>query len=317
MRQLIALDTSNLRWHLASFFAIVAFSTIESASKLLTDGASPYAITAWRFFIGGLLLLPFALAQVRQSGQRPTVRVLARMALLGALTVCVSMLLLQLSVHYGKASVSAVLVSSNPLFVSVFALLILGEKLNWAQISGLILAVMGIGLLIANEADLAASRYLNLSLSIVLGIAAALTFGLYTVLAKRIIQTHGNALTNSVSFLGGSMALFILGSVTGRSMFIAPTGLNLGIMLYLGTVVSGVAYLAFFLGMEKLGAHRASMYFFLKPVIASLLAVALVGERLVPLQGLAIGIIIAGLALSRSRARILVRGGSRDSQATL
>ncbi len=290
---------STLRWHLLAFFAIVAFSTIESASKFLSSGVSPYAITAWRFLIGGLVILPFALAQVRKSGQRPGWAVLARMALLGMFTVCLSMLLLQISVHYGKASVSAVLVSSNPLFVSLFALLILREKLTWLQAAGLVFALAGIALLIAREADLGTTRYLNLPLSIVLGLAAALIFGLYTVLARRLIMSHGNTLTNTVSFLGGSLGLFAYSLVAGKSLAIAPTAANLGIMLYLGTVVSGVAYLAFFASMGGLGAHRASMYFFLKPVIASLLAMAWVGERLTALQGLAIGVIVAGLFISR------------------
>lgn len=113
--------TSRSRAHLYCFLAILSWSTIELASKFLGPGVSPYPLTVWRFLIGGLVILPFALRGLKTSQRQPKPADLLQMCLLGLLNVCVSMLFLQMSVYYGKASVSAVLVSSNPLFVSIFA----------------------------------------------------------------------------------------------------------------------------------------------------------------------------------------------------
>ncbi len=291
--------TSRSLSHLYCFLAILFWSTIELGSKALGQDVSPYALTAWRFLIGGLVILPFALGASKATPRRLKPADLGQMALLGVLNVCVSMLFLQMSVYYGKASVSAVLVSSNPLFVSLFALVILREKLSLPQIFGLMLALGGIALLILGEGDFGSARYLNLPLSIVFGLGCSLTFGLYTVLTKRLIQKHGNTLTNSVSFLAGAAILFLYNALAAKPLLFSLSWKSAGIMLYLGAVVSGLAYLMFFEGMKRLGAAPASMYFFLKPVLASLLAVLFLRETLAPLQAAAILIIVTGLTLSR------------------
>jgi drug/metabolite transporter (DMT)-like permease len=296
-------ERSESVFHLYCFLAILFWSTIELAGKLLGSGASPYTVTAWRFLIGGMVILPFALARLKRDQRTVAPRDLLMMVLLGVLNVCVSMLFLQFSIFFGKASVSAVLVSSNPLFVSLFAFLLIDERLNRWQILGLVVAVAGIALLIFGEGDLSGARYPKLALSIACGLVASLTFGLYTVLTKKSVQKHGNTLTNSVSFLGGSLALFSYNALAGKPLLLDPSWKNTGIMLYLGIVVSGISYLLFFEGMKGIGANRSSMYFFLKPVLASLLAVLLLSEILSGWQILAIAVIIAGLTLSRVLSR--------------
>lgn len=283
--------------HLLCFVAILTWSTHEILSKNLA--LSPFTLTAWRFFIGGLVILPFAFKAYKNSPQKPKLKDLGLMALLGVLNVCVSMLLLQISVHYGKASVSAVLVSSNPLFVSLFALLFLREKLGLPQILGLVLATIGIGLLIFGEAEFGNAKYLNLPLSFVFGLGASLTFGLYLVLTKKTVEKHGNVITNGVSFFSGALILFGVNAIIGQ-----PLGFKLNLqtaaaMFWFGVIISGLSYLLFFEGAKLLGAGTSSMYFFLKPVLASLLALIFLREALAPLQLIAIFVIVAGLTLSR------------------
>lgn len=283
--------------HLFCFLAILTWSTHEILSKFVH--LSPYTLTAWRFFIGGLVILPFALKALRDNPQKPRLKDLALMALLGILNVCISMLLLQVSVHYGKASISAVLVSSNPLFVSVFAMLILREKLSLPQILGLIVASVGIILLIFGEVDFGADKYLNLPLSFVYGLGASLSFGLYLVLTKKTVEKHGNVVTNGFSFFFGAIVLFVINAIIGEPLGFELTLVNAGAMFWFGVIISGLSYVLFFEGAKLLGAGTSSMYFFLKPVLASLLALIVLSEKLAPLQLIAIAVIVGGLTLSR------------------
>lgn len=283
--------------HLFCFLAILTWSTHEILSKFVH--LSAYTLTAWRFFIGGLIILPFALNALKDKPQKPKLKDLALMALLGILNVCISMLLLQISVHYGKASVSAVLVSSNPLFVSVFAMFILREKLSLPQILGLIIASVGIILLIFGEMDFGNEKYLNLPLSFVFGLGASISFGLYLVLTKKTVEKHGNVVTNGVSFFFGAIVLFVINAIIGEPLGFELTWLNLGAMFWFGVIISGLSYLLFFEGAKLLGAGTSSMYFFLKPVLASLLALIILREALAPLQIIAIIVIVGGLTLSR------------------
>ena len=205
---------SEFRSHLYCLLTIAIWSTLEVVGKLLGTSVSPYAITAWRFLIGGLVILPFAL---RNKGDiKLGLKGIAHLSALGVLNVCLAMLILQLSIHYGKASVSAVIISVNPLFVAMFAMLMLKEKMGVARVLGLLLGVIGIAVLVLGEVEMRNTRYLNLPLGIGLAIVAALAFGIYTVLTRAAVKRYGNLLSNSTSFLAGSICLLMYNLTAGE-----------------------------------------------------------------------------------------------------
>lgn len=217
------------------------------------------------------------------------------MGALGILNVCVSMLFLQLAVHFGKASLSAILVSLNPIFVSIFSPIILKERLAKIQFIGLLAGLCGIVLIVLGEEQLHHQSYINLPLGIVFALLAATTFGLYTVLTKRTVIRYGNLLTNSMSFIMGAIILFFVNAVIGKPLFFAMSRLNVISIAYLGIVITGIAYLLYFEGMKGLTAPLASQYFFLKPVIAGSLSVLILGESLGVMQLMGILFIILAL----------------------
>lgn len=227
--------------------------------------------------------MPFALRQMVTEKIRLNISSILKIAALGILNVCVSMLLLQWSVFWGKASLSAIIVASNPLFVTIFAWLILKETLGLKHFAGLGLGLFGLGLIIAGEADISSSSR-NLGIGIGLAVGAAVTFGLYTVLAKRLVKEFSNQVINSFSFLSGAAILFLVNLLRGQNMGIEPSWPNIFGIAWLGLFVTGLAYILFFESMKVLPASTAAMYFFLKPVISSLLAFFILKEILAPLQ---------------------------------
>jgi len=259
---------------------------------------SPFAITAWRFIIGGAVIAPFAVRQMVHNKHSLDKSSLLSFGALGFLNVVVSMLLLQLAIYFGKASLTAMIVSMNPLFVSVFAIYILREKLSKLQIISLVVGIAGLGLIICAERDLGSGLYLNLPLGILFAILACVTFALYTVLTKRLVARHGNLITNSMSFLIGGILLALINLVIGKSMLFDPNLRSILLIIYLGLVVTGLAYVLYFEGMKQLSASRASIYFFLKPALASILAYLILQEKLGALQ--IAGMMLIMLALSRN-----------------
>lgn len=283
------------RSHLFALITIAIWATLEVSGKLLDGSVSPYGITAWRFLIGGLVLLPFALKT--KTDERVNIRGFVELVGLGVLNVCFSMLILHLSVYYGKASLSAVILSINPLFVMLFAAIILKEKMSLGQILGLVLALVGILVLVLAEVEMDSEKYHNLPLGIALAVVAALGFGLYTVLTKRAVQRFGNIFANSISFISGAVILFLYMMFRGHDLGFAPTLPNLMLMGYLGIILTGVAYLLYFEAMKEIGAAGASMYFFLKPIISTILAWVLLNEALRGSQIAAVVLIVAAMNL--------------------
>ncbi|MDD4310150.1 MAG: DMT family transporter, partial [Candidatus Cloacimonetes bacterium] len=268
----------NLKSHLFCLIAIVIWSSLEITGKLVGTGIDPFTLTAWRFVIGGLALLPIALKQNGANKQKISLSSILYIGSLGILNVCVSMLLLQLSIFFGKASVTAVIVSMNPLVVSVFALLLIKEKLSKPQIFSLGLGAIGLLFIVFFERDFSDAAFLNLPLGILYAIGASISFGLWTVLTKASVQKNGNTITNAISFLFGGIVLLIFNIVVGKPAIFTFTPLNLLFMAYLGLIITGLSYLLYFEGMKKITASKASVYFFLKPALASFLAYTILKE---------------------------------------
>ena len=76
-------------------------------------------------------------------------------------------------------------------------------------------------------------------------------------------------------------------------------------MAHLGLVITGLAYLLYFEGMKKISAAKAAAYFFMKPVLASLLAFFILKETLS--LGQIFGIILVVLSLKSSLTAFLAR----------
>lgn len=215
------------------------------------------------------------------------------------------MLLLQLSIFYGKASLSAIIISMNPLFVSLFALILIHEKLSRSQIVSIILGIIGLFLIILFEHDFTNMDFVNLKLGIVLAVLAALSFGIWTVLTRSAVLVYGNTFTNALSFLLGGSVLLAVNQVLGKPFMFQFSMRNVLYMAYFGCIITGAAYLLYFQGMKHINAGSASAYFFFKPVIASLLAYVLLHETLGVGQLAGTIIVISGLLIRNSQARFL------------
>jgi drug/metabolite transporter (DMT)-like permease len=249
---------------------ILIFSTLEVVTSTLKGVINPLQLTFIRFFIGGFVLLPFALWKKEKLQIKDWLFFLG----LGVLNIFVSMGALQLSISTGKASTAAILISSNPIFVMVFSSIILKEKATLDKLICIAFGIAGISLIIfkgSNGGDTA--------VSLLLAMLASLTFGLYTVLGKLKSQGVSSITMISLSSILGSLFYIPVLLYNGIPIFYIPQEAILEV-LYLGIFLSGIAYITYMEALRVLTASKGAMVFFLKPVIASTLAVFFLKEEL-------------------------------------
>jgi drug/metabolite transporter (DMT)-like permease len=249
---------------------ILIFSTLEVVTSTLKGIINPLQLTFIRFFIGGFVLLPFAIVKKEKLQLKDWLFFLG----LGVLNIFISMGALQLSISFGKASTAAILISSNPIFVMLFSTIILKEKATLDKIACITFGMAGISLIIykgSTGGDTAAS--------LILAVLASLTFGLYTVLGKLKSEGVSSITMISVSSILGSLFYIPVLLYYKIPLFYIPEEAILKV-LYLGTFLSGIAYITYMEALKVLTASKGAMVFFLKPVIASTLAVIFLNEVL-------------------------------------
>ena len=254
----------------------LAFGTMEIALKIGGGAFSSLQLTFLRFVIGGLFLLPFAIRDLRHRGVSLTLRDVGYLALLGFVNIVCSMTLFQESVMHTNANLAAVLISFNPMFTMVFAHFLVHERFTVKK--AIVLAICMTGLVfVANPMHLAQG---NEPLGIAMGLGASAAFGLYTALSKRCVGRLGGMTVNSMSFLiGAVMELAILLCLDAPIVSGIQTD-TIGVLLYVGLVVTGFGYFCFMRAIERGGASTASYAFFVKPIIAMCLAAVILGEAI-------------------------------------
>ncbi len=291
--------------------ATVIFSTMEIALKLVSGHFNPMQMTFTRFLVGGLFLIPFARGALKK---RPGVHIarrdLAKFALLGTIGVLLSMTIYQIALLMAPASVVAVLFSSNPIFVVVFAFLILREPIRKHQVAALALDILGILILID-------PLHTQLSpVGIALALISTLLFALYGVLGKKECQRFGGLTVTCGSFLFGGTEMFLfilLTKIPAVAQWFAGQGLDLfaniplfggyswdvlPVVIYICLVNSGLGYACYFMAMEETSASETSLIFFFKPILAPILAFLILHEAITLNMLLGIACILAGSLVS-------------------
>lgn len=277
------------------------FSFVEVALKRTTGMFHPMQITVLRFLIGGAVLLPIAVRSIRRRGEHLSGRDYAFFAAVGFLLVCVAMMIYQIALTYTQASVVAVLFSSNPLFITILAHLILREDIHKNHIVALVFEVIAI-FVIVDPLHAALSP-----IGCAFAVASSIFFALYSVIGKGMTpRVGGLAVTSFAALFGGAELLLVLlfgHTAAGEALFTAAnlplfvdaplfrglTAASLPWLFYLGVINTPGGFGFHMLAMEKTNAQTASIVYFLKPMLSPVLALIVLRERITP--GMWLGIL--------------------------
>lgn len=266
-----------MRGMLSLLVSIVLFSTIEVASKLMQSGGGvagqyPFWLAALRFIITGLILFIPAAHQLR--GKLLNGRDIVVLVGLGLLGVTLMSSLYHLSITFLPANVAALVFSCNPVFVVLFAPLVLPETITRRKLAAVAVCLIGIMVLARGRAD-------GVSLTgLLLMLAAIIIFALYTVLFKKMTPRFGALpVTAFASLVGGFCILPLAFEFEGFPLTTYGTADWLGIA-YLAVIGTAIAYFLFIYGISHVEASAGSMVFFLKPFLAALFAWMVLDEAL-------------------------------------
>ena len=253
------------------------FGTMEVASKLGGASFDSIQLVFLRFVIGSLILLPFAVHDLKKKNYRLTPSDWLYLLALGAVCVCISMAMFQIGVKRINANLASIIISMNPLFTMIFAKFIVDEPFTKKKALVLVISFAGL-VIVVNPATLIGGTIDVTGLLITVG--AAVSFGLYTAMGKKRIAKLGGMVENAVSFLLGSAVLLVFMAISGTPVLAGINTETLPVLLYLGICVTGIGYYAFLKAIELSGASNASIAFFIKPVVAPIAAWIVLGEAI-------------------------------------
>ncbi|CAB5657557.1 DMT family transporter [Comamonas aquatica] len=132
-------------------------------------------------------------------------------------------------------------------------------------------------------------------LGIGLCLLAGLTYGAYAVLSQTLVRQAGVARVNAWVFGSAALLSLPLAAVLGGEPQISPRAL--GVVLYLGLVATGVAYLLFSSGLRTVSAATSVALSKFEPITAFVLSILIVGEAPTWLAVTGLALVLCGLWL--------------------
>ena len=251
-----------------------AFGTMEIALKIAGNAFTALQLTFLRFLIGGLILLPFALKDLKRRAYHLTPGDWVYLLALGVVNICFSMTLFQIGVMMTNASLAAVIISINPVFTMLFAHFIVHDYFTRKKAVVLILSLIGL-VIVANPENLLHGNGVQ---GVLIVLAASIGFGFYTALGKKRVNQIGGLAQNSFSFLLGSVVEFLILLFRGEPILSGITVHSVWVLLYVGVVVTGFGYVCYMKAIELSNPSTASIAFFIKPIVAIALSALILSE---------------------------------------
>jgi len=286
-----------------SHFFLFASMAIYAAGFTIIKEVTPEFVSSEGFValrvIGATPLLWLSGLFIKERVQRKDIGKLALLSLFG---VSINQSLFVKGMSLTSPISGAIIMITSPLLVLILGNIILKEKITWLRVSGVVVGLGGAALLIlSNTVQTTKSDDPLGDLFIFIN---ALSWGLFLVLVKPLMQQYHTITVLKWVFLFGSFILIPLGfsgiqaidwpSLTGHTWF--------NIMF----VVIGVTFIAYLLNifaLKTLSPSVVSAYIYLQPLMAAGIALYLGKDELTWQKVLSAVLIFAGVIMAGKKTR--------------
>ena len=267
-------------------------------------GLDPLALVAWRSGIATLAVGAVIAWQARVGTARfvrlGAVPVRQRRALLIAALTAATLNICIFSA-FDRVTVALALLGfyTFPAMIAAVGVVTGREPLDRTRAVALVLALVGMGLVVAGQLDPAAGvRFDALGLGLALGAAVSQT--VFVTVSRDGYPAVPLLQAGAVVLAGGFVAASLLAVVRGSAgVIVAPLvdSSLLPLLLFAGIVTATIPSLGFLAGIRSLGGTRAGILMLFEPVVGVTLAAWLLDERLLPIQILGGAAILVAAAL--------------------
>lgn len=270
----------------------VNFSVVKYGTSLV----APLAYNGARVGFAAIVLI---LVVVFMRAPLPSRRDVVALAGLGVLGNGVYQCLFVIGVSKTSASDAALVIAATPAFVAIIGRLRGTERTNARRAAGIALSILGMAFVVLG-ASAAPSGGASLAGDLIM-LGASLCWATYTVLLKPYTTRISGLQISTLTMTGGAIPLvaYCLPAML-RTDWTSYPPLGWAAVTYSGVGSLVIAYAFWYRGIRIIGPTRTAMYSNLQPVVAVLVAWAMLGEVPTLVQGVGAASIMAGLLLSRA-----------------
>lgn len=283
----------QINGYVAGIAAASIWGGMYVVSKVVLNVIPPFTLLSMRLILGVLCLSLIMAFQRRWTLSPEQIFQALGVGLIG---YGISLGFQFTGTKLSTAANAALVTSASPVFILLFGIWILRERISLTRIIALLLASIGVVSVVDPRAVLLGGE---LSLGNLILIGAAISWGLYSVLVKVLTRKGATLEVSMYAILGGlPLSLVAAGFEIDSVRWSAIDGLVILGILYLGIISTALAMYLWNNALAQLDAGIVSLLFFAQPIVGVSLGSLVLAESLT--LGFWIGAVLisAGLLLA-------------------
>lgn len=268
------------------------------AKEVLAQGVSALEIAFWRAAFGWLLFLVHALVMRQARVTRSDLP-----ALFGFGFICVTLFYgaYQIAIRDVGMALAAVLLYTAPAWVAFLSWLVLKEGMTPVKLVCVLMTIVGVASISLGPKLMSGGTLAINSVGLGAGLLSGFTYALYYIFGKKYLYRYHTPTIFVYALPFGAALLFPFVD------FQPKTGYAWIMLFLMAAVTAYGAFLAYYAGLRRLEATRASVIATFEPVVAAVFAYFLFNETFT-LPGYLGSCLIIGAVI------LVVVSGSRPSR---
>lgn len=254
---------------LITFFG---WGSLYISSKVAMDDVEPAIAVFFRYFIG---IIPIALIGWKQLPKHVDKGDWKYFFIIGFLGYFFSTFVSMIGIDYAGASVSSVVNASTPVVISLAAVIILKEQLDWKKILCLILALVGTLVITGSASD---SIQLK---GIIYSLVAVIFWGIASVYMRKMGQKYNSIAVNIYGMIIGLIfhtPTALITAISTGGAHLTPT--SLVALLFLGLLGTALPATLWTKSLTILEASTCSLFYPLQTIFSVILGAIFLEEEI-------------------------------------
>ena len=282
------MGTANLA-KLQLIASMFIFGTIGIFVRYIPLPSSVLALV--RGFVGSAFVFLFLLLR-NSSISKDAIKKNLKMLIFSGIALGVNWILLFEAYRYTTVATATLCYYLAPIFVIMVSPVLLKERLSKKQMICVVFALLGMifvsGVLETGIPALSEAK------GVLYGLGAAVFYATVILMNKKI--TDISAYDKTIMQLGTAAVVllpYILLTEPLGELAALLTPLSVGMLLFVGIVHTGVAYVLYFGSMKDLNAHTIAIFSYVDPIVAILLSALFLKEAM-GLHGIIGAVLVLG-----------------------
>jgi drug/metabolite transporter (DMT)-like permease len=195
-----------------------------------------------------------------------------------------------------SAGNASLIVGVSPILIALMSSFAGHERVAPRKWFGVALGFAGLYFVVGHRADWSAASLAGDGMVI----ASMVFWATYSVAAQPLLKRYSPLAVTGTSFtIGALLYLLFTAPLLVNIDWPAISGASWVLMFFSAVFALNVSYVIWYTGLQKLGGTRTSMYSYLTPIVAMIVAAFWLGEPVSGNQMVGAGAILTGLLITR------------------